>query len=65
MGLFTSSSLSVYLYVQISPVYKGIEASQVALVVKNTPANAGNLRDAGSIPGMGRSPGSRHGSPLQ
>ena len=61
MGLFTSSSLSVSKF----PVYKGIEASQVALVVKNTPANAGNLRDAGSIPGMGRSPGSGHGSPLQ
>ena len=27
-------------------------ASQVALVVKNTPANAGDLRDAGLIPGM-------------
>ena len=31
--------------------------SQVALVVKNPPANAGNIRDAGSIPGWGRSPG--------
>ena len=30
-------------------------ASQVALVVKNPPANAGNIRDAGSIPGLGRS----------
>ena len=29
-------------------------ASQVALVVKNPPANAGDLRDAGSIPGPGR-----------
>ena len=32
-------------------------ASQVALVVKNPPANAGNIRDAGLIPGWGRSPG--------
>ena len=32
-------------------------ASQVVLVVKNPPANAGDLRDSGSIPGLGRSPG--------
>ena len=31
-------------------------ASQVALVVKNPPANAGDIRDVGSIPGLGRSP---------
>ena len=30
-------------------------ASQVALVVNNLPANAGGLREAGSIPGLGRS----------
>ena len=35
------------------------------LVVKNPPANAGGLRDAGSIPGLGRSPGEGHGDPLQ
>ena len=32
-------------------------ASQVMLVVKNPPANAGDLRDAGSVTGLGRSPG--------
>ena len=32
-------------------------ASQVALVVKNSPANAGDVRDVGSIPGSGRYPG--------
>ena len=32
-------------------------ASQVVLVVKSPPANAGDTRDAGSIPGSGRSPG--------
>ena len=42
-----------------------IRASQVALGVKNPPANAGDLRDAGSIPGSERSPGGGHGSPLQ
>ena len=30
-------------------------ASQVVIVVKNLPANAGDIRDAGSIPGSGRS----------
>ena len=40
-------------------------ASQVALVVKNPPANAGDIRDMGSIPGSGRSPGEGHGNPLQ
>ena len=37
-------------------------ASQMALVVKNPPANAGNLRDMGSIPGSRRSPGGRYGN---
>ena len=38
---------------------------QVALVVKNPPGNAGDYRDAGSIPGLGRSPGAEYGNPLQ
>ena len=37
---------------------------EVALVVKNWPANA-DVRDVGSIPGSGRSPGRGHGNPLQ
>ena len=40
-------------------------ASQMALVVKNPPANAGDTRDAGSIPGLGRSPVGGDGNPLQ
>ena len=40
-------------------------AFQVVLVVKNLPANAGNVRDPGSIPGSGRPPGGGHGNPLQ
>ena len=40
-------------------------ALQVALVVKNPPASVGDIRDAGSIPGLGRSPGGGHGNPLQ
>ena len=39
--------------------------SQTALVVKNSPANAGDLRDTGSIPGLGRSPGEGNGNTLQ
>ena len=41
-------------------------ASQVALVVKNppAPANAGDIRDKVSVPGLGRSPGEGHGNPL-
>ena len=35
------------------------------LVVKNPPANAGDIRDMGTIPGLGRSPGGAHGNPLQ
>ena len=37
----------------------------MVLLVKNTPANAGDIRDVGSIPGSGRSPGGGHGNPLQ
>ena len=35
------------------------------LVVKNPPANAGDIRDMDSIPGSGRSPGEGNGNPLQ
>ena len=38
--------------------------SHVALVVKKPPANAGDLRDSGSVPGLGSSPGAVHGNPL-
>ena len=46
-------------------VHEAAWAYQVGLVVKNPPANAGDIRDAGSIPGSGRSPGKGHGNPLQ
>ena len=42
--------------------YSSNWASQV---VKNPPANAGDVTDAGSIPGLARSPGGEHGNPLQ
>ena len=40
-------------------------ASQVVLMVKNPPANAGGAGDVGLIPESGRSPGGGHGKPLQ
>ena len=39
--------------------------SQVALVVKNLPAKAGDIRDEGSTPGLGRSPGGGHDNQFQ
>ena len=40
-------------------------STQVALVVKNRPADVGDVTHAGLIPGSGRSPGGRQGHPLQ
>ena len=37
----------------------------MVLVVKNQPANAGDIRDMGSIPGLGRSLEGGHGNPFQ
>ena len=46
-------------------LYSIYGASQVALEVKNFPTSAGDVRDMGSIPGSGRSPGGGHGNLLQ
>ena len=46
-------------------MYLYIWASVVVLVVKNLPANAGDVRVAGLSPGWGRSPGGGRGHPLQ
>ena len=46
-------------------IYSTNWASQVTVVVKNTPTNAGDVREAGLIPGLGKSPGGGHGNPLQ
>ena len=53
----TSNASKVYLY-----AYQ--ESSQVALVVKNLPANAEDATDADLIPGLGRSPRVGNGNPL-
>ena len=42
-----------------------VRVAQGPLVVKNLPANAGDIRDVGLIPGSGRSPGGGHGNPFQ
>ena len=46
-------------------IYTHIYTSQVALVVENLPANAQDIKDAGSIPGSERSPGEGHVNPVQ
>ena len=49
----------------IISTYITIWASQVAIVVKNLSAIAGDVRDVGSIPESGRSHGGGHGNPFQ
>ena len=46
-------------------IFPGAWASQDVLVVQNPPANAGDIRDTGLIPGSGRSPGEGNGNLLQ
>jgi len=53
------------LFVEYTLVSTSWWIQQVALAVKNLPANAGNVTDAGSIPGSGRNPGGWNGNPLQ
>ena len=53
--------LQVFLF---DPSFGAIGVSQMVLVVKTLPTNAGDVRDTGSIPGSGRSPGGGHGKPL-
>ena len=48
-----------------TPVPRSLTTSQLAPVVKNLPSNAEDVRDAGSIPGSGRSTGGGVGNPLQ
>ena len=46
-------------------MYAAYRTSQAVLVVKNPPVSAGDEKDAGSIPGLGRSPGGGLGNSLQ
>ena len=54
-----------FLAVPIVKVPNSSGASQVTPVVKNLPADAGDIGDPGSTPGWGRLPGGGHGDPLQ
>ena len=51
------------LLIYLDPNIGASQTSRVMLVVKNLPANSGYIRDMGSIPGLGRSPGGGHGNP--
>ena len=53
------------LYMLYIVIQRSAAASQVALVVNNPPANAGDIRDLNLIPGLGRSLRGGHGNPLQ
>lgn len=59
---FTKLRKVLYLWLQF---YYQERAAQVVLVVKNLPANAGDIREVGLIPGLGWSPWGGHGNPLQ
>ena len=45
--------------------FRDVQYIKVALLVKNLPVNAGNIREMGSVPGLGRSPGKGNGNPIQ
>ena len=62
--IHTHTHTHIYIYLCIYTSWY-MPASQVAPVVKNLPTNAEDVRDAGSVPGLGRSPGRGHGNPLQ
>ena len=60
----TPSEHQGLLLLPIESFLRCFRASQVALVVKNPPANVGDAGDGGSIPGWGRSPGVGNGNPF-
>ena len=62
LHIFSEEHLLSSLYLEITPFVLGFPGG---IVVKNRPANAEGIRDAGSSPGSGRCPGGGHGNPLQ
>ena len=60
---FFSKCKVLFMNIWLSPIIEW--ASHVVLVVKNPPANAGDIRDACLISALGRSPGGGHSNPLQ
>ena len=61
---FNYTYVHIHIYICIH-IHIQIQASQMALVVKNLPANTGDATDVGSVPGSRRSPGEGNGNPLQ
>ena len=55
----------IHIYIYIYVIFVHIWTSQVTLLVKNPPANAGDIKDVGLIPGSGRFHGGGYGHPLQ
>ena len=51
--------------IKVTELKNILEGFSEVLVVKNMPANAEDVRDAGSVPGLGGSPGGGHGNPFQ
>ena len=51
--------------IRMVSIYTDIWAYQVVLIIKNTPASAGDIKDAVLIPGPGQYPGGGHSNPLQ
>ena len=57
-------SIGSHSQTRLKPLSSSDRASQVALVVKNPPANVGDMREDDLIPGSGRSPGGGNGNLL-
>ena len=57
-------TLNVVCSIGLDKCMTDIQASWVVLMVKNLTANAGDIRDMGSIPGSGKSPGEGHGNSI-
>ena len=63
LKVFRERLFSAELFHQFMWTIKTIIKHELTLVVNKLPVNAGDLRDMGSIPGLGRSPGGGHGNP--
>ena len=63
--VYSNNDLKSYTKNKILRTYISHRDSQVALVVTSPPANAGDIRDLSSIPGLERFPQGGHGNPLQ
>ena len=63
--LFSNCLLVRYIYIRIQLIFYIDHKGFPAGAVEKVPTNAGDARDAGSIPGSGRSPGEGNGNPLQ